>query len=310
MRKSLLLLPLATLLSLTSCLGNGSDQVTSKFGLVTLNLITDFETETTTASAGAYMFNLDMVNYLGEVTTSNLVFNNTASTLITEKSPFSATAYFYYFKNLTGIVSGGASLPMNQCKMLVTPYYFPLLQTQDDIQKYNLSGYPYAGKEYNALASKYYLGNRYLVQTFQIDTFYQGTTTSTYPGGSATNRDIVYRLTLNLNNKTATMIMYNAKFSESDREPTKDIIINNLQVAYSQYGLTVTGQDIVPDMYEGGSSTPYENYIFKNIQFQTTGDLLTDCTLHFEVGENYSGTFIGSYIPDDIKSAINNANSN
>lgn len=94
--------------------------------------------------------------------------------------------------------------------------------------------------------------------------------------------------------------MYNAKFSDSPNEPTKAAIyVKNLPVVFSSTGMTISGEDVIPEVLDGSTTTPNERYVFNTINFKTTDANLTQCEISYEVAGMYYGNFSGNYIQNE-----------
>ena len=306
MKKTLLLLSTVWFVSLTSCLSNNNGSMTQNLTVPAINIVTSIGTGITSASLGSYTGSLIMSDGTAQFATSNLLFNNSTISVTTDLSPYFSTGYNVYLKNVQGIVSGGSqSQFMDRGSFLLTPFYYPQVTNSEDIYKYNLPEYPYYGNVTSILASRYYIGTELLVRTFQQDTFYQGKTTSWYDDNTNENSEIVYRLVLSEDFKTADLIMYQAKFSAHPMEPIKQaIILKQLPVNYNSEGITISATEVIPYTVEGSSTTPSPSWTFDRIVFQTYGDMLQNCNISFTVAGQYNGSFDGTYIYDDITSKV------
>lgn len=149
----------------------------------------------------------------------------------------------------------------------------------------------------------------YKVNTIIEDTYYRGVTTTT----DATTPDaapfvseaIPYRVTLDLEKKKAVIRIYDAKFSASPREPVKTLIqIEDLDVSFSGGTYTVSGNDIVPLVPKGQTASdenilvPMAGFMFNSIKFTAVGSYLSECQLEYKVAGRYEGKFSGSYLPE------------
>lgn len=295
MKKSFLFAGAAFMLILSSC--NGNDNVLRQsFTTTPISIITSLTDGSTTVTTGYYRFDVEAYSQLGTLTASDIILNGSSIGFVTEELPYQSYGYDVIFKNITANATGSSSYEVKNGNFIATPYYyFPgYFGIESPYNPPLAYGIP------NVLVASYQLGNDYFVKTFQANTFYKGTTTTSYTfQGNTENfktEDIAYGLILNLKDNTATLIMYNAKFSNVPQEPVKSQInIEGLDVTFSNSGIVARGTNIIPNVVEGTHSTPYENYIFNTIEFRTTSDDLTKATISYNVAGMYYGTFTGDY---------------
>lgn len=302
MDKNLLLvgMALAAVPFLTGCNGEDSFSQTIPVNTTPINIITDLNTGTTNASMGGYLFNLVVTNegQTGTISAKAEVNKDTPLTFTTEEKSYSTNGYYAHFQNVTS-----NTVNIKNSDFLLTPFYY-----RPENFKIN-STFP----DYRyVVVSSYYIGDSYHIRTFQPETFYYGTTNTSYPymGQQQTysTDDIYYQLSIDTEKfNTATLYIFNAKFSDSP-EPRKEMIkLENLSVAYSENGISVTGENITPLVLEGNNLTPNDSFIFQDIRFDTTKGDLTDCNINFTVNASmsvngmtvsydYLGSFNGSYV--------------
>lgn len=276
------------LLGLSACSDNDS-KYSYTYNLNPINIITNVSDGTSYASEGRYSFELTSTpsSNTGVITVSNLLINNSLQSFTTFEQPYKTNLYFANFEN---VETDNANV--SDANFLLTPYfnypaYFNIIPT------YQSSG--------DIVLAKYRYGD-YEVKTFQKNTFFVGTTETTYPfqgqNMSASSETIYYQLVIDIaeNPQKATLIMYNAKFSGVEQEPVKkQINLEDLDVTYANGLITVTGENIIPDIVEGSAVTPNPDYIFDNIEFKTISEDLTWCSITFKVRGIYNGSFRGSY---------------
>ena len=302
MKKSIFLVlgVLVTLPTLTSCNGDNDFYQTVPFYTSAINIITNLGDGTTTASEGNYGFSLTITNtsQTGYIYASNIAIDKDAPLSFTtdEQSYSTSTPYNAYFENVKS-----STVNLKNANFLLTPYFY-----QPALYKINANFPDYK----DIIVASYNIGETYLIRTFLPETFFVGETTTQYPymgqQQSYNAKDIFYQLSLNLKENTATIYIYNAKFSDSP-EPRKEmIVVSGLTPSYSADGITVTGANIVPEVGEGGTTTPNEDFIFKAIKFQTTNPGLTECKIDFtveahmnmkgnQISYDYLGTFEGAF---------------
>lgn len=310
MKKLLLLGVVCGAVGLTSCL-SGEQKQTMTFATDAVNIVTSVEDETTSVSLCLYTVNLDIVSGTGTIVSGPMVLNNNSLTLSTKVGPYITTGQDVLFKNIEGSMTGNVSLPLMNSNFLAVPYYglgygkgynYDLTNIGE---KYTYV-VEYSGFDYKRfMISDYNIDNKYIVKTFQRNTFFKGTTTTNYEDNNGehnfSTEDIVYRICLNFdeNNQggTATLIIYNAKFSDSPYEPVKTAIIaEDLDVEYSADGIVITGENIPSQMPEGNALQEVPTFPFNSIRFETTSDDLTQCKISYKVAGKYNGEFTGSYV--------------
>lgn len=289
----------AVILGMASC-SNNDYNFEQSFTVPALNLITDLTTQETILTEGSYDFKLksNSDGEKGVISTSNILINNNKYSFQTVESDFNMNMYEVFFKNVKSTNDNLGDNTFLSTSLFNVP------------RAYNVQ-YTYLVPN-QELVAQYILDGRYMIKTFQENTFYTGVTNTTYPyGGSvatATNDKIYYLLNIDTeeNPYKASLIMFNAKFSDSEREPVKtQINVNDLSIDLSDGKIVVSGKDVIPETVEGGVSTPIPSFIFNEIEFSTTNENLTQCSIKFKVAGVYTGSFTGSYLMN-----INNNNNN
>ena len=295
---------LLTGLTMVSCSKDGYQEVSRTLNASAITIITSESDGNVTASAGTYSFNIKMTDTenTGSVTSPELIADNTSLGFTTNVQKYSSTGYDAFLKNVTGTV-GNSTMELNNADFLAL-YLYDATQNKYGYY-YDLSN---AGKytfTVNVIApwitlAKYNIGSTYRVNTFPVNSFFKGTTTTTYPSAeglaSHSTNDITYRFIVDAKENKAVLIVYNAKFSGSPAEPTKAaIIVEGLAVDFTPTGISITGENIVPDVVEGDATTPYESFTFNKISFHTTNDLYTEGVLDYTVATVFNGHFEGAY---------------
>ena len=154
------------------------------------------------------------------------------------------------------------------------------------------------------VVANYTVGDMYRINTFQTNTFFKGRTTTYYDFRGEENTyntdGIMYRMILDTQKMTATMIMYNAKFTDVPQEPVKTVlIIKGLDLEFSPDGIKASGSDIIPDWYEAGALTPVPSFTINSVEFKTTNDYYTQAVIDYVVADAYTGHFEGSYLKSE-----------
>lgn len=289
--KKITILSFATLmLGAVSCNDSGNgDERTLNFNVPCINIVTMLNDNSTVASNGIYTFDLNISKMTGTVSATGLIVDNTAMDFTTNEATYKSSGYNVFFENTSATVNGNSSYSITNGTFLATPaFWYP----QDFI------GNP--PSPYMVVAS-FNIGNLYSVKTYPTDAVYMGTTKTSYTmqgmQQNAENKNIFYQVKINPTEKKANLAMYNAKFSDSPNEPTKTAIyVKNLDVEFSPSGITITGENVIPDVLEGSSTTPNERYVFNTISFKTTNEKLNECQISYEVAGMYFGEFTGNYI--------------
>lgn len=313
MNKKLLFACLAFTAVLSSCdQKDGYSTTTRTIFAPALSIITDLNNETVITKYGNYQFDLEMstiTGMTGTVTSPDLISNNTSLAFTTDLQDYKSTGYDAYFENPEATVKGNSSLKLNNGVIEAVYLYEPTYN--------NYNGYYYTIENVGDLTfqisaqnpwitiAKYNIGNDYRVNTFQQNTFFQGTTITTYPFNGETQtyntQDIIYRFILEANEDftafTANLVMYNAKFSSVPQEPTKTVVLKGLDVDITARGIKISGKNVVPYMYsEGEGLVENQRYIFNSLEFNTTDSYYINGSISYEVAGMYSARFEGSYI--------------
>ena len=308
MKKYLLLGCMALLLQITSCTKEGYNEFTNKINAPALTIITSLNDGSTLVSSGYYTFDIKTVNYDSTVTLSSpdLIAENTTLKFQGTEQTFKTTGYDCYVTDVKA-VAGNTGMEINNDAFLASAIYD---------ETYNKYGYYYnmkpAGKytlQENQLpqhitVAKYDIGTSYRVNTFQVNTFFVGTTTTTYPQSEEpfVTDNITYRFIVNPDKESASgysavMVIYDAKFSGSDKEPTKAaVIVEGLAVEFLASGIRIYGENIVPGVVEAGEVTPYPSFTFNKVEFNTTDPYYIHGKLDYKVAGVFNGSFEGAYL--------------
>lgn len=293
MKKIYLLGSLTLLLGVTAC-NDKENYYEATYHVPTLNILTSTSDGVGVASECTYDYYAKTSGgkNTGNVTAKSIQIEGSSYNLKTSDGSFVTNGFTVSFSNLAGTLSGNKTYPVSDGKFSFTNYINTPkllgLNVNVDLPE------QFAICQYN-------IGEDYFMNTFPANAFYSGVTTTTYPGAngqeSNTTKTIPYQLKLNIGDNTATMYMYNAKFSGVAAEPPKSQInLEGLTVEYLNGVVTVKGENIVPVVVEGTVSTPYENFIFNNIEFKTTTPDMSECEINYTVAGRFTGNFQGSYL--------------
>lgn len=148
------------------------------------------------------------------------------------------------------------------------------------------------------MAVDFNVGDEYEVKTFPRDMYFGGETTTHYAFGgeqkSYVDNGTIFRVYFNDALTKATVVMYNANFAE-EMPKLKAIALQNLTVTFSAAGYRIQGKNVVPQVYEGGGVTDYQNFTFDNFTFYSSSSDLVDAECSFKVAGRFQGQFSGCY---------------
>lgn len=284
MKKQLLSGAFAALaLVAVSCSG-GADHQTLNYDIDLANLVTDSQNGNTEITDATYAFLFDYTNSEMQMRISNLnIDGKRLNFLSPEDVKFTESTY------AQGLVTKFALPSMSALSSATTAT--------------DLSGEISTAYNYNPVLNlitnvwrrfviSYKIDNRYTVQTFEKSTFWKGSTVTSYVMGNThkefTTSAPVYSVDMDLENMTATVIIYNAQFAQE--MPTVSIMkIEGLKVTCSAGKYSVAGSDMVPQVYEGGAWTPNTKFTFNNFTLTTTNSSLTSGSASFTVAGMFQG---------------------
>ena len=314
MKKTLLGLMAATGLLFTACDTTPKDS-TAQVTYGTFNLVNPLDGGEPTVAAAAYSFDFNLSQATVQINTSSLTCGSSKYYFTTDVvnyqqyEPYYGLVYF--MKGMTANVNNSSTLPLKNARFLLT------------------SNFAYAKPDWNpehpgvlyngnylapVVVASYQVGEDFTVKTFMTDSFYSGTTRTQYPkkdGGMETyeNKDMYYRVLINIEKKTADVIMYKAKFSSSSDEPEKKLVyLKDLKVNFGNGKYTITGENITPQLLEGGKLEDYPSF---NVDFDmtTTGPELVGAVMNYTVEHTmqYEGmpmpmtvTYTGNFSGDTV----------
>lgn len=306
MNKNLIFAFAAGALMLASCNKKSEPQAIYNYTFPTYNYVVDFnDNNKVSIVPSLYQYQMDLIAGTLKLT-SALSLGDATVNFTTDDMKFEAYYPMYedeyyeiikYKSLLAGTTNN--SLPVQDLtgELCSLSYYPSSIPGIDDPTS------PYG----RSIKMSYNLGNRYNVRTFWSDMTFKGVTSTSYPstgGGTATfsNNDVLYRVVMNFKENKATIIFYNVKLAETMPAIT-NIVLKDLPVTLNSYGYTISGKDVVPEVYEGGKGVPNTKYVFNEIEFASSGDFTSaDCT--YKVAGVFNGYFRGKYLltSDDMKS--------
>lgn len=263
----------------------------------TMNLISPLDGGETFATEGNYSFMLNLTRRTGSVTTSNLKIDNKdyffeTDTVSTENYTTIDGGVLIRLRNLKGYLDNSKDMPLTNGNFDITSLFY--------VSNISVPGYNTTPDPYPYVIGQYTAGN-WSVATFQKDAAYFGST-STYYNDEAgeqqeyKNDKMLYRVIIDAAKKKADIIIYNAKFAEPAPE-LKPIILAGLDVTWKRGAYEIHGENVVPQVVEGTSTTPNERYMFNKFDFYTTNVAMTKAQITYDVmGGAFKGTFSGSYV--------------
>ena len=294
MKKALFLtLGLGAVLGLASC-SDDQNKSTMTYNVQSYNLVTSVDgSKDPVVAASTYKFDFDMMNTTATVGTDITGLGSSVS-FVTGSIPY--TGGFYYgedgmLRELIKMESFKQSSIYNMEVQLFTP-----ANVTPEVNGAPKISMPAMGRY---LVMNYQSGDNTKVRTFWSDVTFCGTTTTTYQMKGAdkqfSNKDMKYRVVMDLQNKKATVVFYDAKFAEEMPMSISAIELANLDLTFTQNGYTIEGKNVTPSTYEGDTKVPNTSYVFDNFSLVTVGEL-TSTTINYEVAGKYNGRFEGSYI--------------
>lgn len=285
MKKSLLMIPAATLLLLTSC-ANDDPTLVQTWGMNAYNIITPVgEDAEAYAQNGSYAFENDVYASTVKVGVNNLIINNVPYKFTTSALATTGNGYAFQFSAPYIYLENGSQI--QSFSGLVTS----LINGPANLNIESIPGISGVSDFGRACAVTFEIPGVANVASFPREAYYTGSTSTTYPGGENKSNDIAYRVILDMEKSKALMVIYGAKFAEA--MPKLTFILRDLDFKAVRGGYTLTGENLVPETADGSL---YPNFAFDNIKFSTTNKNLTDASIEFSVAGRFTGSFKGSYL--------------
>lgn len=290
--------PLALMLGATSCL---KDDKGDSFNVVNtysvLNIVTDMQDGSATASFGDYQFNTDLIAGTAVITASRLEIDKEARSFETMSLPIVAKQSS----------DGQGAINTITCKGVVPMHAGTDIADLDILLTDNIWYFNDIAPGVTGLLSfmpglyaRYVYGGRWMVKTMLPDTWYCGTTVTSYPSAegmqSFENKDIRFRVVIKPTKNTADIVICDAKFAPQ-APSLKGLILRDLPVTFAAGRYSISGSDIVPEQFEGaGAATPNTRFPFNTFELTTTTDNLTGISCEFTVAGSFKGSFKGSVL--------------
>lgn len=288
---------LAALLAGTSCDNDKGNNMEQTFGVQMLNLVTDMNVNGESGSEIAettYRIHIDYTDTKIGVAGVDVPVGNEEITFSVPDTRYSFDNFMFHASALTAPTSDGGEIKGFDVRLTQAFNQPPVTATQ---------GSP-AFKTTMAMMA-YYTYGHYMVRTFPADAVYTGYTTTTITKeGDADNHQYstnkpMYRFIIDGSTKTASLFIYNAKFSDAAAMPELNLRLDGLKVQPTNLGYEIVGTDVVPcTMTEG---TPYPGFTFATFRMSNLSDDLTSAKVEFSIPTargTYAASFQGKYLID------------
>lgn len=287
----------AALLAGTSCDNEKGNNMEQTFGVQMLNLVTDMNVNGADGGAIAettYRIHIDYTDTKMGVAGVDVPVGNEKITFTVPDTRYSFDNFMFHTSALTAPTADGGEIKGFDVRLTqafnTPPATAPL-------------GSP-AFKTTMAMMA-YYTYCHYMVRTFPADAVYTGYTTTTITKeGDADNHQFstdkpMYRVIIDASKMTASLYIYNAKFSDAAAMPELNLRIDGLKVQPTNLGYEIVGTDVIPcTMAEG---TPYPSFTFATFRMSNVSDDLTSAKIEFSIPTmrgTYAASFQGKYLID------------
>ena len=281
-------------LALGACSTDVAD-TTQSVRYTTVNLITPLDGGESFASEGAYTFDLNLTRFYGKISTTSLKIGTKDYSFTTDSvSTLNYTGnqgFYIRLLNANGYLDNDRSMPVTNANFDITSlFYTPGSSVPGYSEKQDYM--PYIIGQYTA--------GDWKVATIQKDATYVGTTTTSYTdadGATQTyeNKGMYYRLILDIDKKTADIIIYDAKFA-APAPQISGIRLKDLPVKFGDGVYTIDADDVIPGMVDGNDWTETPKYVFNSFSFSTTNKELTKASMDYIVAGVYTGHFEGACV--------------
>lgn len=191
-------------------------------------------------SYATYEVKFNISKYCVDVKGSDLIFNNQkysfeTDTMALRQKPYTIDGQTAY--NLTFSKSGnaGASGTGSSASNLQGTFVYCYIPQSNDILN---PTFELGANE--RLDMSYTLNDRYSVQTFWPAAYYKGQTVATDDGESHSTNDTGYLTQIDFEKKTASVYVYNAKFSANEEKPLpKVMLFEGIPLVFSHDGFSL-----------------------------------------------------------------------
>ncbi len=169
--------------------------------------------------------------------------------------------------------------------------------------------YYYTGEETTTLSPlgtlitvTFNVPGQYQVRAFPPRCYFGGTTVSTYKDAQGNDKryestSAQFGLDMDVAARKATVTIHNAKFAEEMPGSLTRMELKGLTIEGDrEHGYKLVGKDIIPVVGEGAAAVPYKQFVFNEIEFHPTNNLMTLGECEFTVAGRYHGKFTGSFV--------------
>lgn len=293
----------AGMLALGACSTSTVDDTTQTISFFTNNLVTPLDGGAPFLTTSQYSCFFNMTKGVANLSTSDLTIDNQKQTFTTDTVPFkwytlssgAGVTQLIKVDGAKGNVNNNVDLPLGNVVTTITGafYWNPT----------NIAGIDAVRFPGSMAFINYNIGSKYMVQTVQPIAFYCGTTHTSYSiqgAAKAFSTDkITYRVMLNLDQKKAEVVMYDAAFA--DGMPSLTCIrLKDLDFTLERGNYVISGANVVPQTPDAGSMTDNDSYVFESFNMTMTNTKLTNTRMDFEVvakpmgNAKFTGQFNGS----------------
>lgn len=299
MNKTCIITALAAAALLASC-GDEKDPVATQTAqYVTYNLYTPLnDSETASVTPAVYTVKYDLINSEILVSADQLIWDNASHTL--KSGPGRYTQSYYTdggtaitFKGIDATVSANPPQETKLSGVITDRMYYTNAVAPGISGSWDYMNVP-------IIALNWTVPGRFLVRTFNREAYAAGVTTTSFSMGgqqqSYENSETMYRWVIDVDKKTADVVIYKAKFAES-MPAIAGIVLRGLKVEWTRDGYAISGAGIVPEIIEGSSTTPNQSYTFDSFVLSTAGEQLTEFTADYKVAGRFEGRFRGWVSP-------------
>lgn len=141
---------------------------------------------------------------------------------------------------------------------------------------------------------------KYQVRAFPDHAYFGGSTSSSFAGSDGSEQHYTcdsaqFDINLDIESRTAEIIIHNAKFAEQMPAISRMKLSGLTLEGDREHGYEIKGKEITPLVGEGQGAVPYPSFVFNEIEFHPTNNLMNRAECDFEVAGRYKGKFTGSY---------------
>lgn len=293
MKKSTLFVAAAAMLAFASC-SDTSGKLEESFGCPMLNLIVDRndDGQAPVIKPLTYAYHINYTDAVMDITVPNCILGDNSISFAIENATYKFGNLSFNVDRTSVPVTGQTQPVSNFNSRLTSAINMPPSGVMGDMA-YSV--------RYDAVVS--FNWNNYTVRSFPAEAVYAGTTRTTASGSDDfATKTPTYRFTINPNDMTARLIIYNGKFSDNPKMPALNLRLDGLKVTPGVNGYTITGTEIVPQTLAEG--TPYPSFTFATLNFSTLSADLTSGKLEFSINSPFgelAATFTGSYLYDSTQ---------